>query len=259
MTRTAAVTCERIGPHVALVTLNRPEARNAVNEDVARALDAIVADTEADVEVRAVVLAAAGEMAFCAGADLKAVSAGRGAGLWTERGFAGFTDAVRGKPWIAAIEGAALAGGCEIALACELIVASREARFGLPEVTRGLIAAAGGLYRLPRALPRNLALHAILTGDPFDARTAHAHGLVNVLCEPGESRAAAIALAGRIAANAPLAVRNSLLVARASAALGDADAQAASFAARARIRTTDDFLEGARAFVEKRLPAWSGR
>ena len=167
MTSTA-VTLERLPDHVALVTLNRPEARNAVNGDVAQGLEAAIDATEADDDVWLVILTGSGDAAFCAGADLKAVSSGQGQGLRTERGgFAGFVHATRRKPWIAAINGPALAGGCEIALACELRVAVPTARFGLPEVKRGLVASAGGLYRLPRALPQALALEMILTGEPM--------------------------------------------------------------------------------------------
>jgi enoyl-CoA hydratase/carnithine racemase len=253
-----AVRLERMSAHVALVTLNRPEARNAINGDVARALDAIVGETENDHQIRVVVLAGEGDAVFCAGADLKVVAAGRGEELWTDRGFGGFSFRTHTKPWIAAVEGAALAGGCELALSCELIVASEASRFGLPEVTRGLVAAAGGLYRLPQRLPPTLAMELILTGEPMDARTAHAHGLVNQLCTAGGARAAALALAGRIARNAPLALRESLLLARAAGAMSEEQGQAASLAARQRIRHSADAREGAQAFVEKRPPRWSG-
>ena len=169
----AAVLFERAGAHVALVTINRPAARNAVNGAVAQGMEAAVRETEADPAIRAVVLTGAGDAAFCAGADLKEVSAGGGAALWTEGGgFAGFVFAPRTKLWIAAVNGAALAGGTEIALACDLVVAAESASFGLPEVKRGLIAAAGGLYRLPRALPRAIALELIATGGRIDARRA---------------------------------------------------------------------------------------
>lgn len=254
----AAVLLEMVG-HVAVVTLNRPQVRNAVDGELASLLDETTARLEADASVRAVVLAASGEAAFCAGADLKAVAAGQGAGLWTERGgFAGFTSFARTKPWIAAVDGAALGGGFEITLACDLIVASDNATFGLPEVTRGLVAAAGGLVRLPQLLPRNVALGLILTGESADAQTLKAHGLVHTVCGKGEALGAAIALAGKIALNAPVAVRESLVLARAAATLDSAQGYAASLAARDRIRATRDFQEGARAFVEKRRPDWCG-
>jgi hypothetical protein len=143
------------------VTLRRPEARNAINAEVVATLGRLVQQLEADPEIWVVVLTGAGGQAFSSGADLKEVAAGRIDSLWTaEGGFAGFVAADRTKPWIAAVDGFALAGGCELALACDMIVASEDASFGLPEVTRGLIPAAGGAYRLPRALPRALALRA---------------------------------------------------------------------------------------------------
>ncbi|MET7247388.1 enoyl-CoA hydratase-related protein [Methylobacterium sp. EM32] len=253
------VVIERDGAHVAVVTLNRPAARNAVDPGLARALAQAVAETEADDAVRAVVLAGTGPV-FCAGADLKVVSAGGADDLWTETGgFAGFVHATRAKPWIAAVDGPALAGGCEIALACELIVAGEGASFGLPEVTRGLVAAAGGLYRLPRALPRAVALELILTGGRLEAARAHALGLVNRLVAPGSARDEAVSLAQTIAGNAPLAVRESLAVARLAPDTDEAGLRAASAAARARVQASEDYREGPRAFVEKRPPLWTGR
>jgi enoyl-CoA hydratase len=256
----AAVTLERQPGHVALVTLNRPDARNAINSTVAHALEAIVEETEADPDIWVVVLTGAGSGVFCAGADLKEVAAGRGPELFTERGgFAGFTHAERGKPWIAAVNGKALAGGCEIVLACELVVAAEDAAFGLPEVLRGLTAAAGGMYRLPRALPRNLALELIMTADPLDARRAHEHGLVNRLVPAERVVAEALALAARITRNAPIAVRESLRVARQAADLSEAELRALTKQARDRVAASEDYKEGPRAFIEKREPRWTGR
>ena len=161
-----AVTCEIVAPHVALVTINRPEARNSINGDVTRQLDQTVKAIEADPEIWAAVLTGAGGVAFCAGADLKEVSAGNMDDLYTADGaFAGFVKHPRQKVWIAAVEGFAMAGGCELALACDMIVASEPSVFALPEVTRGLIAAAGGVYRLVRALPRAIAMELLATGD----------------------------------------------------------------------------------------------
>ncbi|KMO34232.1 enoyl-CoA hydratase-related protein [Methylobacterium aquaticum] len=250
---------DRIGDHVAVLTLNRPQARNAVDPALAQALGDAVAETEADDTVRAVVLAGEGPV-FCAGADLTTVAAGRADDLWTPGGgFAGFVHAARAKPWIAAVEGPALAGGCEIALACDLIVAGEGATFGLPEVTRGLVAAAGGLYRLPRALPRAVALEMILTGASLAADRAHALGLVNRLAPRGAARDEAVALATAIAGNAPRAVRESLAVARLVPDADEAGLRAASEAARARVQATEDCREGPRAFIEKRPPRWTGR
>jgi enoyl-CoA hydratase/carnithine racemase len=256
-----AVTVRQLPDHVALVTINRPEARNAVSPDVAAGLQTAIDVTDADPDVWVVVLTGAGDQAFCAGADLKAVSAGNGHLLRTERGgFAGFVHAPKSKPWIAAVNGPALAGGCEIALACDLIVAVPQARFGLPEVKRGLIASAGGLYRLPRALPPAVAREMILTGEPISADRALALGMVNALApDAGSLLATAQALAARITANAPVAVRESLAVARRALDATDADLRMASEAGQARNMQSEDFLEGPRAFIEKRAPRWVGR
>lgn len=255
-----AVLFERLPGHIALVTINRPQARNAVDGDVTAQLSAVVADTEADPDVWVVVLTGAGREAFCSGADLKALAAGRGRQLRTEGGgFAGFVYAPRGKPWIAAVNGAALAGGAEIALACELVVAAEHAVFGLPEVRRGLIAGAGGLYRLPRAIPRNLALELVMTGDPIDAAAAHRHGVVNRLVPAAEVRQAAVELAERITRNAPLAVRESLQVARQAHDLAEPELQALGTQGLARMAASQDLQEGLRAFIEKRSPHWQGR
>lgn len=235
-----AVSLQRIAEHVALVTLTRPEARNAVNGDVARGLEQAVDETEADPDTWVVILAGSGDGAFCAGADLKAISGGRIHELHTERG--GF------------------AGGCEIALKCDLIVAAPQARFGVPEVKRGLIAAAGGLYRLPRALPPAVAREMILTGDPIDASRAHALGMVNVLAPEGTPVLdAALALATRITCNAPVAVRESLAVANRAFDLSDAELMAASAQGHRRNMASEDFREGPLAFIEKRAPRWKGR
>ena len=251
---------ERVGAHVALVTLNRPEARNAVSPALALALDAIVTRTEADEAVRAVVLAGAGEGVFCAGADLKEIAAGHGDALWTPAGgFAGFVHAPRTKLWVAAVHGLALAGGCEIALACDLVVAAEGTAFGLPEVTRGLIAGAGGLYRLPRALPRAIALEMIATGARLDAARAYGFGLVNRLVPLARVLPEALALAEAVCANAPLAVRESLAIARRVGDLPEAELRALTLAARGRVMASEDYREGPRAFVERRAPRWTGR
>jgi enoyl-CoA hydratase/carnithine racemase len=255
---TAPVSYEVVDRHVAMVTLNRPEKSNAVNGDVARAVAEALGRTEADPEVRVVLLAAVGR-AFCAGADLAAVSEGRAQGIQTPDGFAGFTYAPRTRPWIAVVEGPAVAGGLEVCLACDMIVASTTARFGVPEVKRGLLAGDGGAHRLPQRIPRNVALEMIATGDPISAARAAELGLVNRLVQPGEALAAARELAGAIAANAPLAVRHSLDIARRSAGADDVQGRALSHAALAALRGTEDWKEGPRAFVEKRAPVWVGR
>jgi enoyl-CoA hydratase len=260
MNASAVVLSQRLEGHIGLVTLNRPEVRNAVNGELARALEAVVQEFEADDRIWAVVLTGAGPGVFCAGADLKEVSAGRGEQLFTARGgFAGFVYAERRKPWIAAVNGKALAGGCELVLACDLVVASDDAAFGLPEVSRGLIAAAGGLIRLPRALPRNLALELAMTGDPMDVRRGELHGLVNRVVPAGQVVDEAVALARRINRNTPVAVRESLQLARVAAELSEADARALTLAARERVLRSEDYKEGPLAFIEKRAPRWTGR
>lgn len=256
----AAVLFEVVEPHIALVTINRPEARNAVNGAVAEGLEAAVERVERDPDLWAAVLTGAGQHAFCAGADLKEVAAGRSAALSRERGgFAGFVRAERSKLWIAAAQGHALAGGLELLLACDLAVAAETATFGLPEVKRSLVAGAGGVFRLPRALPRAIALEMIATGEPIPAALALQHGLVNRVVPAGEVREAALALARRVCANAPLAVRESLAIARRALDLEEEALWELSRAASQRIRETEDFKEGPRAFVEKRAPRWVGR
>ncbi len=253
------VTCEMREGHVAVVTLNRPASRNAVNSELAQALHAVVERVEADPDVWVVVLTAAGTDVFCAGADLKEVAAGRVESLFTANGFAGFVYADRKKPWIAAVNGKALAGGFEIVLACDMVVASADASFGLPEVSRGLLAAAGGMFRLPRALPRNIAIELVITADSLDAPRAAALGLVNRVVASDHLLPEALAMAARVARNAPVAVRESLRVARQAHDLDEDALRALSRAARDRVRTSEDYLEGPRAFIERRSPRWIGR
>jgi enoyl-CoA hydratase/carnithine racemase len=251
---------ERLDGHVAIVTLDRPEKRNAVNGAVARLLGEAVRRADADPDVRVVLLTSSDPRAFCAGADLSQIGQNTDGPMETpDGGFGGFVRARRRTPWIAVVEGPALAGGFEICLACDLVVASEAARFGLPEVTRGLLATAGGVHRLPRLIPRNVALELIATGAPVDGGRAHALGLVNRLTPAGGALAAAAELARTIAGNAPLAVQEALAAAKAALDVSDAEAEGLAQAALARLRGTEDYAEGPRAFLAKRPPRWTGR
>lgn len=241
---------------VAVFTLNRPEAKNAVNLEVAKALAAAIDEFEARPDLTIGILTGTGGT-FCAGMDLKAFSRGERPSI-PGRGFAGLTEAPPTKPLIAAVEGWALAGGCELALSADMIVASREAKFGLPEVKRGLAAAAGGLLRLPKVLPYPLAMEIAITGDPLTAELAYAHGLVNRLTEPGEALAVAKELAARVAANGPLAVRATKQVVSMAANYTDPDAFVAQRKFIDPVFASSDAQEGARAFAEKRAPVWTG-
>lgn len=250
------VLIERRG-HVELLTINRPEARNAINRATAEALDAALDATEADDDVWVVVLTGAGDKAFSAGMDLKAFAAGETP--FTPHGFAGITQRQLAKPIIAAANGAALAGGFEIMISCDLVVAADHARFGIPEATRGLVAGAGGLIRLPKRVPLAVALEMALTGDPIDAERAFDLGLVNRVVPGDQVVEAALALAERIAQNAPLAVRASKRVMREAAELSEEQAWPVNDAAFGAIARSADAIEGAVAFAEKRAPNWSGR
>jgi enoyl-CoA hydratase len=249
--------------HVAVITINRPEARNAVNGDVAEGVEAAIDRLEETDEAWVGILTGAPTekgYIFCAGADLKAINSGQADRLATARGgFGGFTTRERTKPVIAAVDGPALAGGTEIVLTCDLVVASDTATFGVPEVKRSLVAAAGGLFRLPRKIPRNIAMECILTGDPIAADRAHHFGLVNVLCREGEALDTAKELAARVTANAPLAVRESRAIALAATDQPDEVGWRLSSEGMGKMLHSEDLGEGLTAFIEKRPPQWKGR
>jgi enoyl-CoA hydratase len=248
----SAVRAER-DADVLVVTIDRPEARNAVNLAVAEGIAAALEQLDGDAALRVGILTGAGGT-FCAGMDLKAFVAGERPYV-ADRGFAGIVQGPPRKPLIAAVEGWAVAGGFEIALACDLIVAARDARFGIPEVKRGLVAAGGALIRLPRRIPYHLAMELALTGDPIGAERAHAVGIVARLAEPGEAVAAARELAAAIAANGPLAIdaTKRILV------TDEAGAWERQAAIADPVFVSEDAREGARAFAEKRPPEWRGR
>jgi len=249
---------------VAVITLNRPEARNAVNGTVAEEMEAAIDRMEDDPGVWIGVLRANTEgqerPVFCAGADLKAINAGEGAALGTKKGgFAGFAYRERKKPVVVAVDGLATAGGCEIVLACDLVVASNRSAFGLAEVKRNLIAGAGGLFRLPRAVGRSAAMEAILTGEPIPAERAYQLGLVNRLVEPGQAEAVALTLAAKVCEAAPLAVWESRKVVLAADWSDEATLKRMTDQAMAAVTGSDDLKEGLAAFIEKRPPRWQGR
>jgi len=250
--------------HIALITLNRPEARNAVNGDVAQGVEAAIDQMEDDPNIWVGILTAntAGQErpVFCAGADLKAINSGNAGGLATARGgFAGFVYRERKKPVIVAVDGLATAGGCEIVLGADLVVATTRSSFGLAEVKRNLIAGAGGLFRLPRAIGRAAAMEVILTGDPLPASRAYELGLVNRLVEPGKAVEAAMELAGKICESAPLAVWASRKIVIASTSADEAALIDLTNQEFGGIMRSEDTKEGLTAFIEKRPPNWQGK
>jgi enoyl-CoA hydratase len=253
---------EKIG-NVAVITINRPDARNAVNTAVATGIEEAVDKMEADDEIWVGVLTGAKTAKgyiFCAGADLKQMSVDPGGMMTSRGGFGGFVRRERTKPIIAAVDGPALAGGTELVLACDLVVASKTAVFGIPEVKRNLVAAAGGLFRLPRKLPRNIAMELALTGRlDFPAERAYQFGWVNVLCEEGQALEAAKKLAAQVSENAPLAVRESRRIMLESTDQPDEVGWTMSGEGIAKMFGTEDFNEGLSAFVEKRAPKWKGK
>jgi enoyl-CoA hydratase len=239
--------------NVLVITLDRVKKRNALNPDVTAGLDTALNQLEDDPALWCGIVTGGTEV-FSAGADLTI-----GPGEPTERGgLVGIITRSRSKPLIAAVEGLALGGGLEMVLCCDLVVASRTASFGFPEVKRGLMPDFGGAFRIPRVLPANVAREMLLTGENLDATRAERLGFVNALTEPGEALSGALALAGRICANAPLAVRESLSIVNEEINGDEATTWVGSDAAHARLLGTNDVTEGIAAFFERRPAHWTG-
>jgi enoyl-CoA hydratase len=240
---------------ILIITINRPKAKNAVNAAVSRGLADAMDRLDSDPGLSVGILTGAGG-SFSAGMDLKAFA--RGENVVVEGRGMGFTERPPAKPLIAAVEGFALAGGTELALATDLIVASRDSAFGIPEVKRGLVAGGGGLLRLPERIPYAIAMELALTGDNLPAERAHALGLVNVLAEPGKALEAAIALAEKITANGPLAVAATKRIITESRGWSRDTRFADQIKILAPVFSSNDAREGAIAFAEKRPPRWTG-
>jgi crotonobetainyl-CoA hydratase len=258
-----AVLVDRAGD-VTVMTINRPDARNAINSAVSIGLGDALAEAQHDPDVRAVVITGAGDRSFCAGADLKAIA--RRENLYhpdhAEWGFAGYVHHFIDKPTIAAVNATALGGGTEIALASDLVVADEHAKFGLPEVKRGLIAAAGGVFRIMDHLPRKVAMELLLTGEPLTARDALAWGLINQVVTQGSVLDAALALASRVTVNAPLSVQASKRIALGvddGVITGDEPGWERTVREMRTLMRSEDAKEGPLAFAEKREPVWKAR
>lgn len=242
---------------VMTITMNRPEAKNAMNKNMSELIAAALDELDASDDLRVAVLTGAGGT-FCSGMDLKGFLAGETPSV-KGRGFGGLTEKPPVKPLIAAIEGYALAGGFELAIACDLIVAGASSKFGIPEVKRSLVAGAGGLIRLPDQVAPRIAMELALTGDFITAARAHEINLINQVVEEGKALEAAIALAGRIAANGPLAVAASKKIIQDYASWPHDKRWAEQGKIMAPIFTSEDAREGATAFAEKRAPVWKGK
>lgn len=255
-TDSPAVLSERQGP-VLVVTLNRPDARNAINREVAVGLAAALDELDANDDLVVGVLTGAGR-GFCSGMDLKAFVAGED--VWVDgRGFAGIVERSSDKPLIAAVEGFAVAGGLEVALACDMLVASRGAKLGLPEVKRALVATGGGLRRLQRRISLGIAMELALTGEPLTAERGYDLGLVNRVSDPGEALTEALALAEVIAANGPLALTATKRILRDEHEWSDEEFWTRQAELAKQAMQSDDAREGSIAFAEKRTPVWRGR
>ncbi len=251
------LTLERIDG-VLVMQLNRPKARNAVNLELAQELAQALDELDSDNELRLGILTGAGGN-FCSGMDLKAFAATGQRPYVGDRGFAGLCEKPPKKPLIAAVEGYALAGGCELVLACDLVIAAKDAKFGVPEVKRGLVPGSGGMIRLPSRIPYHIAMEAVLTGDMFSAERLYQLGLVNRLAESGQALTVALEMARTIAANGPLAVQTAkAIISQSRNWLPEYqfDLQRPRIA---HIFTSMDAKEGATAFAEKRAPVWQGK
>jgi enoyl-CoA hydratase len=242
---------------IQIITINRPEARNAISVETAHQMSSAFDELDARDDIRIGILTGAGAT-FSSGMDLKDFAQTRKRALVEGKGFGGLNEAPPKKPLIAAVEGYAVAGGFEMVLACDLVVAANNAMFGLPEVKRGLVAGSGGLLRLPRQLPYHIAMEIILTGDMLPAPRAHQYGLVNVLTDPGQALAEAIKLAQRICENGPLAVQTSKSVVNKGADFSADEMFDLQRPLIHHIFMSDDAKEGATAFAQKRKPVWQG-
>lgn len=256
MTDPKKVIVEADGPLI-VITINRPEVRNAVDRDVSYGVCEAVDRLDQNDDLRVGILTGAGGF-FSSGMDLKAFLRGEATRV-KDRGILGIARTPPAKPLIAAVEGGALAGGFESVLACDLVVSARDASFGLPEVKRGLAAAAGGLIRLPRLIPQRIAMEAAITGDPLSAEDLYRHGLINRLVEPGRALEEAKELAQRIIANAPLSVAASKRVILEQRNWSDEESFDRQAAITDPVLASADAREGATAFKEKRLPSWQGK
>src|SRR5579863_7960971 len=254
----SAVERERRG-RVEILTINRPEARNAINGDVTAAMGAALDELAEDDGCWVVVLTGSGDKSFSAGMDLKAFASGQGAGIIDANGFASITRRNFSKPIIAAVNGTCLAGGCEIMLSCDLVVAADHAVFGIPEAKRGLVAGAGGLIRLPKRLPIAIALELALTGESIDASRALQLGLINRVVPAASLMEETLALAGVIADNAPLAVRWSKHVMTRAGGVSEEEGWKLNAEAVGAVFSSADAMEGPVAFAEKRKPNWQGK
>lgn len=257
MTETVLLTERR--DSVLLLTLNRPEAANSVNFELAEALCRRLDMAEEDPGISVVVITAAGTRFFCTGQDLKELAGGKGACVIPGRGWAGIAERKFSKPLIAAVNGYALGGGMEIALCCDIIIASENAKFGLPEVKRGIFAAAGGAIRIAHALPKSAALEMLLTGDSIDARSAEKYGMVNKVTAPEELVDSALELAARISGNAPLSLKYTKEMYYKALDSSLESCLDYNLLIRRLIAASEDAKEGPRAFAEKRKPQWKGK